>query len=90
MGKIYHLYVLINVDEPVYVGLSCNVQQRKAQHRSNGKVFTRHIILESFKDKQRGLDAERAIIKYLSVFPNINNVNGRYIHLEYSALFDIR
>jgi hypothetical protein len=55
-------------------------------HRSKGKVFTRHVILEKFTDKKMAYTAERAIIKYLSAFGNSENVNGKYQHIEYNEL----
>jgi predicted GIY-YIG superfamily endonuclease len=82
MGKSYQLYVLVNVDTPIYVGVTCNIQQRKNKHRALGKVFTRHVILECFKEKKDAYTAERALIKYLSAFGNKENVNGKYMHFE--------
>ena len=86
MSKTYHVYVLVNVDTPVYVGVTSNVIQRCQRHKHLGKVFTRHVILERYKEKKDAYTAERAIIKYLSAFGNDDNVNGKYAHIEWAEL----
>jgi predicted GIY-YIG superfamily endonuclease len=86
MGKPYKLYVLINLDTPIYVGVTCNITQRCRKHKALGKVFTRHVILEQFKEKKDAYTAERAIIKYLSAFGNKENVNGKYEHIEWAEI----
>jgi predicted GIY-YIG superfamily endonuclease len=87
MEKSYVLYVLVNIDLPVYVGTSSNIERRVIDHRYTGKEFTHHVIIESFKDKQRCLDAERCLIKYLSLFGNTENINAKYRPIQEQEVF---
>lgn len=76
------LYVLINDSIPIYVGVTSNIKNRLLVHRSKGKQFTNHLEIETFKEKAHAFAAERSIIKYLSVFGDDTNINGKYVNLE--------
>lgn len=77
--KKYYLYVLYEEKSkrPIYIGLSCNLKKRINQHRKT-KVFDAVALIESFDKKDEGLIAERALIKFFSLFKNENIVNCLY------------
>ena len=80
--KKYHLYVLYNVKtmKPVYIGLSCSIRNRIYKHEKN-KKFDGVLIIESFKNKNEGLAAERCLIKFFSYFQLESIINGLYINI---------
>ena len=77
--KKYYLYVLYKEksNKPIYIGLSCNLKQRINQHRKN-KDFDAVALIENYEKKDEGLIAERALIKFFSLFKNENIVNCLY------------
>lgn len=78
---------MVNVDVPIYVGISSDIDRRIIAHKYTGKEFTRHVIIEEFQNKQRALDAERCIIKYLSLFGMESNVNAKYIPIQEKEVY---
>lgn len=78
---MWHLYILINGNNPVYVGLTSDIETRLKNHRSK-KKFERHLVLESFKDKKQGLAAERCIIKFYTLFRKHEWLNGENEYLK--------
>ena len=79
----YSVYALIDSKSPVYVGMTTNIQKRLCSHRSNGKIFSTHYIIETFRDKNQALAAERALIKFLSLFGNEVYNTQTFFHLLY-------
>jgi predicted GIY-YIG superfamily endonuclease len=82
--KKHHLYVLYDVEtlKPIYIGLSCNLRNRIYKHEQSKKFDGVHIV-ESFECKKEGLAAERAIIKFLSLFQFdtiVNSLNASLVH----------
>lgn len=78
-NKKYYLYVLYNqkTKSPIYVGLSSNLKKRISQHKTS-KEFDAVTIIESYDSKKEGLIAERALIKFFSLFKSSDIVNGLY------------
>lgn len=76
------LYVLVNNSIPIYVGVSSNIEGRLIAHKSKGKEFNCYLVIETFKDKSHAFAAERSLIKYLSIFGNPENLNGKYVRFE--------
>ena len=78
--KKWQLYVLVksNSKTPIYVGVTSSIEQRIRKHKLL-KDFDSYYIIESFEDKKSAYSAERAIIKYLSIFKNDNIKNCLYM-----------
>jgi len=84
--KVYTLYVLFNkkTKMPYYIGLSGNLTQRLQQHKSKGWLnFVDNDVyfIETFESKREALAAERCLIKFFSIFPNVEIRNGLYVNL---------
>ncbi len=86
-GKKYLVYVLTNNSTPIYVGCTSRIETRLQAHIKLGKRFNGHVIIDAFKNKKDAFAAEAAIIKYLSVFANPENVNAKYTTLKNRALY---
>lgn len=63
----YSVYLLLKDENPVYIGMSSNMKNRLCYHKKT-KDFNYYVIIEKFKNKKEALAAERAIIKYISIF----------------------
>jgi predicted GIY-YIG superfamily endonuclease len=87
--KKWHLYVLIKDNNPVYVGLSTDIETRIKKHRTN-KHFDKYLVLESFDDKKQALAAERCIIKFYTLFRKHDWLNGEngYLSMVKYYIFD--
>lgn len=83
----YFVYVLKLENNPIYVGVTSNLEKRKMAHKYSGKTFDSIVIIETFSNKVDALTAERAIIKFLSVFENHNITNGLYVNRKYETLY---
>ena len=77
--KKYYLYVLYEEKskKPIYIGLSCNLKQRINQHKKT-KVFDAVALIENYEKKEDGLIAERALIKFFSLFKSEKILNSLY------------
>ena len=77
--KNYYLYVLYNQKSltPVYIGLSSKLKQRVNRHKKD-KIFDSVAVIDSYTSKKEGLTAERCLIKFVSLFPHPQIVNGLY------------
>lgn len=84
-NKIYKLYSLIKNDKPIYVGVTSNIKQRIIAHTKN-KDFDSYLIIKSYSDKKEANIAECGIIRYLSLFKNDFNINGKYEILCYKGM----
>ena len=73
----YLVYVLIKNKQPVYIGCTSNIINRINKHRKS-KDFDRHVIIEKYDNKKEALSAERSLIKYVSLFESIDNINAKY------------
>lgn len=85
MKKNYLLYVLIKNDNPIYVGVTRNIKQRLKQHKKI-KNFDSYLIIKKYEKKEDALLSENAIIRYLSLFKNENNLNAKYEILCYTQM----
>lgn len=83
--KPYKVYVLIKNDNPIYVGVTTNIKQRIENHKRT-KDFDSYIIIKKYDDKKESLAAECGIIRYLSLFKNDFNINGKYEILCYESM----
>ena len=83
----YQVYVLINETTPIYVGCTSCISTRVKAHRSRGKKFTDYVIVKSYDNKKDALIAENSLIRYLSIFGNPENVNGKFCDLSYSTMY---
>lgn len=63
---LYKLYVLWQDENPIYVGVTTNIDNRIRSHRTN-KTFNSFSVIEIFKNKKEAYAAERCIIKFMSV-----------------------
>jgi len=80
-GKKFHVYCLVNLGKPIYVGMSTNVQKRKQQHKKN-KQFQNLFILKSFDNKKDALICENGIITFMSILNNSEFVNGLDVNIK--------
>jgi len=80
----YYIYVLLLNNNPVYVGLSTNVNNRISKHKKN-KIFDSYVILRSFKDKERALNYEKGIIDFMTFF-NKNSLNSTNNLIEFNSI----
>jgi predicted GIY-YIG superfamily endonuclease len=83
--KPYKVYVLIKNDNPIYVGVTTNIKQRIENHKRT-KDFDSYVIIKKYDDKKEALAAECGIIRYLSLFKNEFNINGKYEILCYQSM----
>lgn len=83
--KPYKVYVLIKNDNPIYVGVTTNIKQRIENHKRT-KYFDSYVIIKKYDDKKEALAAECGIIRYLSLFKNDFNINGKYEILCYESM----
>ena len=87
MSDTYYLYVLIKDGKAVYVGITNNVSRRILKHKLE-KDFTNHRVLKVYKSKELALNAENAIIRFLSYFGEDYVLNGKHMDLSIMKEFD--
>lgn len=80
--KKYSVYILIKDKKAVYVGCSCNVPNRVSKHKAT-KNFDKHVVLKCYESKQLALNAENAIIRFLTMFGDGDWYNSEDILLSY-------
>lgn len=73
----FGVYVLIKDRKAVYVGCTSNIRVRLNDHRRT-KEFDDYLILKQFPDKKDALNAENAIVTFLSVFGDESLINSKY------------
>ena len=86
MSNKWLVYVLINNSIPIYVGCTSNIKRRVVQHAKSGKVFTGYVKVKSYDIKECALIGENSIIRYLSMFGNPENINGKYVNIQDNPL----
>jgi hypothetical protein len=83
----YSVYVLVNNQTPIYVGCTSDIEVRISSHRRTNKDFTDYVIVKTYDTKKDALIAENSIIRYLSIFINDDNVNGKFSDLSYLTMY---
>ena len=78
----YYLYCLIKDNNPIYVGVTKNIHNRKKQHKSKGKKFDNLLVVKSYGSKREALIAENSIIRMNGLF-NLGLENAKYALDEY-------
>ena len=81
LDKTYCVYVLIYNSNPIYIGFTSNIPNRIKAHRRD-KKFNSYIIIEKTKDRKIALSIERGLIKFISLFNNVNIINAKYDSIE--------
>lgn len=71
----------MNGTTPIYVGFTSNLKSRIAKHRCSDKCFDGYVVVKTYESREEALIAENAIIRYLSMFGNPENVNGKYMDM---------
>lgn len=86
----HFVYALIKEGKPIYVGCCLNVKTREQAHR-RGKTFDYLFVIKEYHNKEIALNAENAIIRFLSILQDKNILNGLFhpIILE-KELFDLK
>jgi len=74
----YHVYALIKDSKCVYIGCSCNLIQRRNQHKKT-KDFDSIVTIKSYKTKKEALLVENGIISFLTLFGDGNWYNAENI-----------
>ena len=87
--KIYSVYVLIKNYLPVYVGCSCNLNNRLSHHKKT-KEYDYVYVLEKFKEKKEALAAESNIIHFYSLFRDGEWANKENVSYQITRYFDHR
>ena len=85
----YSVCVLIRDEKAVYVGCTDNVSRRIKQHKSS-KRFDKHIVMKTYDSKEKALNAENAIISFLTLFGDGNWYNSENILLSHTRDCRIR
>jgi hypothetical protein len=82
MEDPHSVYILTRKNKAVYIGCSKTVKSRVVQHRKD-KDFDSYTILKTYRTKQEALNAENAIIRFLTLFGDGDWYNAEDVCLSY-------
>ena len=84
--KKYIVYLLLKNGKPVYVGCTCNLNNRLSKHKQN-KDFDSHYKLKTYNTKKEALCAENSLIRFISVFGGDQWLNSKDCLLELDGFY---
>lgn len=71
---MYHIYILILKEKPIYIGCSKKVKQRISKHKKD-KIFDSYMVVREFKNRNTALDFEKGMISFMMLFDSDNCLN---------------
>lgn len=84
--NVFSVYVLIKKGNPIYIGCTQDVKRRISQHKKNHS-FDKYVVIKNYQNKRDAFNAENSILRFCSLFLEIDLKNSLDVSLTHKKLY---